>query len=125
MPAYDQNCSPPAPIAFVNWRNAGTSETVADVPMLLDTGADLTLVPQSVADQLGVLPLPGQQYELAGFDGVHSWASAVILDLIWVGKAFRGRYLLTEDALGIIGRDVLNHLNVEFNGPSLEWNVRN
>ncbi len=125
MPAYDQNCSPPAPIAPATWRNADTGETVANVSMLLDTGADVTLVPQFVVDQLGASALPDQQYELAGFDGVHSWASAVILDLIWFRKAFRGRYLLTEDSVGIIGRDVLNHLTVEFNGPELEWNVRN
>lgn len=124
MPAYDQNCSPPAPIAMTSWRNVETGETVADVPMLLDTGADMTLVPQFVADQLAVSDVPGQQYELAGFDGGHSWARAVDLDLIWDRKAFRGRYLLSQDGVGIIGRNVLNHIHIEFDGPALEWNVR-
>lgn len=122
MPAYDQSYSPPAPIALTTWRNSETSETVANIPMLLDTGADATIVPRVIADQLGVSPIPDQQYELMGFDGNRSLAQVVILDLLLFGKAFRGSYLLSEDAVGIIGRDVLNHLIFKFDGPALEWN---
>ena len=43
--------------------------TFSDVMMLLDSGADVTLLPQAAVDQLGVLPIPGQRYELVGFDG--------------------------------------------------------
>ena len=41
-----------------HWRESrcGTESgaTVLDVPMLLDTGADVTLIPKSAVDQLGV-----------------------------------------------------------------------
>lgn len=123
MPAYDQNYSPPAPVALTTWRNSETGETVANIPMLLDTGADVTMVPQVVADQLGVSPISDQQFELMGFDGNRSFARVVLLDLLFFGKAFRGSYLLSEDAVGIIGRDVLNHLLFKFDEPALEWNV--
>ena len=91
--------------------------------MLLDTGDDVTLVPRTAVDQLGVSPIADQQYELIGFDGSRSFASVVVLDLILFGRAYRGRYLLSKDPVGIIGRDVLNHLAFEFNGPALEWHV--
>lgn len=123
MPAYDESYSPPAPIAEAILRSPDTGELVSNIPMLLDTGADLTLVPRIAVGQLGVLPIPDQQYELMGFDGNRSLASVVILDLILNGKAYRGRYLLTEDAAGVIGRNVLNHLSVNFDGPALEWDV--
>lgn len=125
MPAYDQTYSPPAPIALTTWRNSETGETVAEIPMLIDTGADATIVPQVVAEQLEISPVLGQEYELMGFDGNRSFARAVILDLLFFGKAFRGSYLLSEDAVGIIGRDVLNHLVLKFDGPALEWNANN
>lgn len=123
MPEYDQNYSPPAPIALTTWRNSETNGTIANIPMLLDTGADATIVPRVVADQLGVSPIPDQKYELMGFDGNRSFAPVVILDLLLFGKAFRGNYLLSEDAVGIIGRDVINHLVLNFDGPDLEWNA--
>ena len=123
MPAYDQSYSPPAPLALTTWRNAETGETVSNIPMMIDTGADATLVPQVVAHQLEVSPILDQQYELMGFDGNRSFARAIILDLLFFGKAFRGSYLLSEDTVGIIGRDVLNHLIFKFDGPALEWNV--
>lgn len=123
MPAYDQNYSPPAPIALTTWRHSETGGMVANIPMLLDTGADATIVPRVVAGQLRVSPIPDQKYELMGFDGNRSLAPVVILDLLFFGKAFRGNYLLSEDDVGIIGRDVLNHLSFKFDGPALEWTV--
>ena len=122
MPAYDNSYSPPAPMTMTTLRSE-TGATISDIPMLLDTGADLTLVPRTAVDRLKVLPIPDQQFELMAFDGNRSLASAVILDLIFAEKVFRGRYLLTDDAVGVIGRNVLNHLTVEFDGPALKWNV--
>ena len=125
MLAFDRSYSPPAPVALTTWRHSETGETVANIPMLIDTGADATIVPRVVADQLGVSPILDQQYELMGFDGNRSFARAVILDLLFFGKAFRGSYLLSDDAVGIVGRDVLNHLVLKFDGPALEWNANN
>ena len=47
MPAYDTRLfHPPAPLARVTLRNPETGKTVSDVPMLVDSGADVTLLPQ-------------------------------------------------------------------------------
>jgi hypothetical protein len=55
MPAYDSSFfTPPAPLARVTLRNPETRAIVVDVPMLLDTGADVTLLPQDSVDQLGI-----------------------------------------------------------------------
>ena len=124
MPKYDKvRYSPPAPVAETTLRCLETQATVGNVVMLLDTGSDLTLVSRKAVDRLGVSPVPNQQFELMGFDGSRSSASVVVLDLILNGKAFRGPYVLSDDDVGIIGRDVLNHLSLEFDGPALEWNV--
>jgi hypothetical protein len=55
------------------------------------------------------------------FDGSTSFAPVVMLDLLFLRRAFRGQYLLTEEECGIMGRDVLNHVIVLLDGPRQEW----
>ena len=70
----------------------------------------------------GQVPVdPAQVYELMGFDGTRSTALAVHLDLIFLGLTFRGRFLLIDQPEGVLGRNILNHLKVVFNGPGLLW----
>ena len=54
MPAHDDNVSPPAPIARVGLRHPESGESVADIPMLIDSGADATLLPRSAVATLGI-----------------------------------------------------------------------
>ena len=59
MPTYDANqFDPPAPVASVAIRSRESGVTFSDVIMLLDSGADVTLLPQAAVEQLGVLPIP-------------------------------------------------------------------
>ena len=123
MPAYDSNLfNPPAPLANVTLRNPSDGQTVSAVPMLLDSGADVTLIPQASVDQLGLTAAPNEGYELMGFDGSTSVAQVVMLDLIFLRRIFRGRFLLINQTQGILGRDVLNHVSVLLDGPGLNWN---
>ena len=50
MPAYDTALfTPPAPLARVKLRNSDSGDTMPDVPMLIDCGADVTLIPRASA----------------------------------------------------------------------------
>ena len=122
MPSYNAtHFDPPAPVAQVRLRNPHNGATVSDVPLLLDTGADITLLPQTAVEQLGVPLLAGQRYELMGFDGSRSFAPVAIPDLLFLQRAFRGRYLLIEEERGIMGRDILNHVLLLLDGPQPQW----
>ena len=122
MPAYDGvHFEPPAPIAVVTLRCQETGSLIDRVEMLLDSGADVTLLPRAAVEQTGVAPIPDRQCDLLSFDGSPSSAKIVVLEMILVGKTFRGRYLVIDAPRGIIGRDVLNHLSIVLNGPALEW----
>src|SRR4051812_29953598 len=121
MPAYDDRLYvPPAPVARVVLRHPERAERVEDVPMLIDSGADATLLPRSAATSLG-LEGTGERYQLVGFDGTVSEAEAVLARLTFLRWTFRGRYLLTDADVGVIGRDVLNHLRLLLDGPALHW----
>ncbi len=121
MPAFDgDNFSPPAPVASVALRAIQATEIVSDVLLLIDTGADVTLIPRGAIEQLGVTPNK-TQYELAGFDGQRTLADSVDLDLLVFSKVIRGCYLITEDSMGVLGRDVLNLFKLTFDGPTSSW----
>lgn len=92
--------------------------------MLLDSGADVSLVPRQTVLALGVSIDPAAVYELMGFDGNRSLAQAVNLDLIFLGRTFRGRFLLIHHECGILGRDILNHVSLSLDGTNLTWDER-
>jgi hypothetical protein len=122
MPTYDDHFfNPPAPLARVTIRNSQGGKTVSDVPMLIDSGAHVTLIPQQLVILLGASIEPDTGYEVMGFDGRKSIAQVVSLDLIFLRRAFRGRFLVNGQEWGIIGRDVLNHVSLLLDGPRLMW----
>ncbi len=122
MPTYDSSLfTPPAPVTRVTLRNPENNAILSDVPMLLDTGADVTLIPQASVNLIGVSITPNEGYELMGFNGSRSIAKVAQLDLLFLHKAFKGRFLLINQECGILGRDILNHLSLLFDGPNQVW----
>src|SRR5687767_15647668 len=73
--SYDAaHFDPPAPVARVMLRDGDSGATAADVPLLLDTGADVTLLPRTIVERLGVPVLTDRTFELVGFDGAKTFA---------------------------------------------------
>ncbi len=125
MPRYDTTTfRPPAPVAYCELYDPATDMTVADVLMLLDTGADVSLVPQAVVTRLGTTPLADTSYELLAFDDTVSVAPVVQLELRLARRTFRGRFLVVEQPIGILGRNILNALPLLLDGPNLTCEVR-
>lgn len=121
MPEYDASrFTPPAPLAGVSLMHPSTGQVVDNVPMLLDTGADVTLVPAEVLGTLGV-EVMSEGYALQSFDGTSATAEVAYLNLRFLGRVFRGRFLLLNQPIGILGRNVLNHLVFLLDGPNLQW----
>lgn len=121
---YSESYNPPAPIANVKLRNSQTLELISNVPMLLDTGADVTLLPQILCKQIGVKISETEYLELEGFNETRSVFFYVRLNLIFLNKLFRGKFLVIDQAEGIIGRDILNQFAILFDGKNFEWNLQ-
>jgi hypothetical protein len=123
MPAYDDvRFAPPAPVASVEIRHPDSGESVVNVPMLVDSGADATLLPRIAVESLGIVGT-GERYQLMAFDGAISESEAIRADLIFLRKRFRGRYLLIDSEIGVLGRDVLNDCRLILDGPALAWDA--
>ena len=89
--------------------------------MLLDTGADVTLLPLSVAAELGIAGDPGKTYQPIGFEGSAYTAVAAYAELVFLDRKFRGQFLPIDQESGIIGRNILNSVSLLFDGPRLNW----
>lgn len=122
MPAYETTSfEPPAAVAQVTIRSPKTGDSVADVRMLIDTGADVTLLPRPPIVSLLDAAEKREQYELEGFDGSRSLADAVRLELHFLGRVFRGQFLLMDQDHGVLGRNELNAIPLLLDGPKLQW----
>jgi predicted aspartyl protease len=121
MPEYDaENFEPPAPVAYVTLRNPVTGVLLSDVPMLIDTGADATLVPVSVIEALKI-STEDSDTEVQVFDGDIKRLKIAKLELYFLEKKFAGEYLLVDRPIGILGRNILNNLRMVFDGPKAKW----
>jgi len=119
---YDSSqYDPPAPVATVTLRSLSGTDVISDVRLLLDTGADVTLLPKFAVERVGVTVESRTQYELMGFDGARSSASTAILEVVFLNRVFKGQFLLIDQETGILGRDILNHLILVLDGPKTGW----
>lgn len=126
MPAYDAKLfDPPAPVAHVTLRHPATGASLSEVPMLMDTGADVTLLPRIYVDRLGISPLKEKVYELQGFDGNITQAEAILLELVFLGRKYKGQFLLVDQPMGILGRNILNAIVLLLDGPRGAWDEQN
>jgi len=121
---YDETFDPPAPIAEIVLRNVRTGERSDKIKMLLDTGADISLLPLKTIEQMKI-EATTETVNLLGFDESQSVAKIYNLQIIFLGKRVTGNYCTIDDKIGILGRDVLNGFSILFDGINLEWTHQN
>jgi hypothetical protein len=78
VPAYDLTYSRPAPVAEITVIHPVTAVTRAVLRGKLDTGADLTVIPNQVVLRLGLTP--HRQVWARGYDGLYSQRGVVAAD---------------------------------------------
>ncbi len=122
MAEYDSvNFDPPAPVAYVTLRNPATGALLSEIPMLIDTGADATLLPHESVEQLGLELEENPMFELQGFDGKITVTNTVKLELFFLERKFTGEFLLLDQPMGILGRNILKNMSIVFDGPRGVW----
>ncbi len=122
MTAYDEAAfRPPAPVASVTVRSPVTSRNVSGVPLLIDTGADVSFLPHAAIVDLLDRSATSAQYEVEAFDGTRSMAQVAQLEILFLGKSFRGQFLIIDGPYGYLGRNILNSVSLLLDGPLLNW----
>ena len=118
--AYDNAYDPPAPVIPMRI-TVPQSETAVMVSGLLDSGADCSLIPLRVAEELG-LPRIGA-LEIARVGGGGGTAPLYAARVQIAGREMLVRLVAYESAV-IIGRDILNRMVMLLHGPSGRFRVR-
>ncbi len=122
MPEYDtENFEPPAPVAHVTLRNPATGVLLSEVPMLIDTGADASLLPSNAVERIGIKPEEDTDFEVQVFDGEIKWLKLANLELYFLDKKFSGEYLLIDRPIEILGRNILNNVRILLDGSHGKW----
>jgi len=89
--------------------------------MLIDSGADASMVPESVVSQLELDAGGCQEFEIEGIHASPTRVRAVFAELAFFRYTFRGDFLVTTRPWGILGRNILNRVRVLLDGPAHKW----
>ena len=93
---------------------------------LIDTGSDLSVVHPQVLQQLGLLatgsvrvrrPGSGAGFRLTALFETELSIGGVSLGTVWISTRVVGVAPSTPTVLALIGRDVLEHCTLFYNGP--------
>lgn len=115
---YSHAYSPPAPILMISLAVPEEAPPIGPYPALIDTGADGTLVPSTLLEELGV-PVEYVTYIRSHLgDKAHS-ASVYTIDIV-----FNASRLPNIEVVGdqwgnevVLGRNVLNRIRLQLDGP--------
>ena len=115
---YNQQIDPPGSFVLVNVSTGDGSQSVDQVPAQVDTGADLTVVPDSVVRQLRLASRGDMT--ISGF-GADPEMRPTYLVQIQVHDLTAFKVEVLSDPTGsyiLLGRDVLNHFRLVLDGPN-------
>jgi predicted aspartyl protease len=122
MWSYNQAFEPPAPFLEVTIHHPYLSNRRHLIPAKLDTGADLSAIPKSIAEKLQLLP--SRTILAEGYDGKQSIIETYAITLEIAQAHIRHiEVILISDDYALVGRDILNHFYTRLNGPDLNFDL--
>lgn len=121
MPAYEEGLFDP-PAAVIRARVIGLDSEAGDVPLLVDSGSDVSTVPASVARAVGAQIAPSG-IALLLIDDRHVSTNQADLAIEFLRFRVRGPFLVTESEYGVLGRNILNTLKLVLDGPRRQWSI--
>jgi predicted aspartyl protease len=114
---YDSQYLPPAPVVTIQLTTQETNLSTAQLAALIDTGADVSFAPLDVLEsiQAGI----GKVHLARTLWGERQTFSSYIVDIQMNGLVLPGMVVLGYDGDEVIlGRDILNKLWLELDGPA-------
>ena len=119
---YARDVDPPAPFLQVLIHPPERPDVAQSIRAKLDTGADVSALPASLMEELGLHP--ESQLFIQGYDlqlvTLHTYHVALVVAQV----RFRRLEIITfPEEYMLLGRDVLNHFYARLNGPELTFDL--
>ena len=122
MPAYETGqFAPPAPVARVVIHGP-TGRRRADVPLLLDTGADVSIIPRAAAEDVAAV-IRSADVAIRFYDGSEAACDVADVSLEFLRFRFQGAFVIGDEEYGVLGRNILNVLMLTLDGPRQVWSA--
>ena len=120
---YNSQYRPPAPLVHVNLRSPEVTGESLELPALLDTAADRSVVPEEVVEELGLVKL--DEILVAGVGGsLHTVPTYLVQLQVRQQPTLAVEVAAVQgEGLILLGRDVLNRFRVLLDGPELKLKI--
>ncbi len=120
---YDLDFSPPAPVLEIVVHHPKTPSFETRVRAQLDSGADISVLPEATAHAIG-LQHDGE-LEVEGYDGLVARVPLCVVTLEVAGKVLPPKsVVIMPRSLALLGRDVLNDFTLILNGKDLTFELQ-
>jgi predicted aspartyl protease len=117
MTPYNTTYDPPAPFVTIQISPFNQSDLRLSIDCLVDTGADITLIPQHVVTELKLAPEDALVVE--GFDGERQQLPLFAVDMVVENTHLAGLEVVAYATThAILGRDILNRFRLLLDGPA-------
>jgi predicted aspartyl protease len=120
MIVYNRNVEPPAPFLDVTVQHPTTRQQLP-FPAKLDTGADISAIPATAAEQLRLLSV--RSIPIEGYNSKAVFVPTYAVAMNIAGARFRLEVIVITEPYVLIGRDVLNYFYARLNGPDLTFDL--
>lgn len=110
-----------APVVDAHVSVAEGNKTTATVSLMIDSGSDVTVLPESVVGVLGLKAV--DRLDLFAFDHDRASSYNVVEVALKIGliRLRAVRICVAPGPYGLLGRDLLDRVTLELHGPQQRW----